>query len=355
MKVRGWMGLAMVLLLLAAIAFYGFQHWGGRNAVLRDDALALMPSDASAMLFVDLGELREAPFFSALYAWAPRPQADADYVQFLQATGFNYERDLDRVSLALLKHGPEASFFAVADGRFDRKKIAAYALQSGTRLNLDGREVFLIPLNGGPRKVSFTFLRTDRIALTDENDLAKILAGNQKGADAAEWRTRFERLAGSPVFAVIRQEAGAGNALVERAPSGLRSPQLSALLDQLQWITLAGKPDGDRLRVVAEGECAADATARQLSDLLNGVLVLAQAGLNESKTRKQLDPAVREAYLDLVKGADVSRIDRGATKTVRLVFDVTPKFLQAAQTAAPLARPAPTTDAAPKRGARHKK
>ena len=143
--------------------------------------------------------------------------------------------------------------------------------------------------------------------------------------------------------------------LAEQAPGGLRSPQLSALLDQLQWITLAGKPDGDRLRIVAEGECTADATARQLSDLLNGVLVLAQTGLNDSKARKQLDPEVREAYLDLVKGADVSRIDRGETKTVRLVFDVTPKFLQAARTTAPPAPPAPRTDAAPKRGALHKK
>jgi hypothetical protein len=355
MKARGWLGRVTVLLLLVAIAFYEYQRWGGRNAVLRDDALALVPSDASALLFVDLSELREAPFFSMLYAWAPKPQADADYAQFLQATGFDFERDLDRVTLAMLKHGPEASFFAVADGRFDRKKIAAYALQSGTRLHLDGREIFLIPLNGSPRKVSFTFLRNDRIALTDESDGSKILTGNQKGADVADWRTRFARLAGSPVFAVIRQDAGAGNALVEQAPSGLRSPQLSALLDQLQWITLAGKPDGNGLRVVAEGECTADATARQLSDLLNGVLVLAQAGLNDSKTRKQLDPTVREAYLDLVKGADVSRIDRGETKAVRLVFDVTPKLLEAVRTAAPLAPPAPVRKAAPSRGALHKK
>jgi len=51
------------------------------------------------------------------------------------------------------------------------------------------------------------------------------------------------------------------------------------LLDQLQWITLAGKPENDRLRVVAEGECTAEATARQLVDLMNGVVILAQLGL----------------------------------------------------------------------------
>ncbi len=108
------------------------------------------------------------------------------------------------------------------------------------------------------------------------------------------------------------------------------------------------------MRVVAEGECNADATAQQLSDLLNGILVLAQAGLNDSKTRKQLDPAAREAYLELVKGADVSRIDRGETKTVRLVFDVTPKFLDAARAPAPITPPAPASNRAPRTRTPHK-
>ncbi len=354
MKVRLWTGLSAVLLLLVAIAYYGYERWGGRNGTLRDDALALMPTEASFVFFADLGELRQAPFFSALYSWAPKPEADADYAQFLQATGFNYERDLDRLSVAVLKHGQEASFFAVADGRFDRKKIAAYALRSGTRFNSGGREIFSVPVNESARRVSFAFLRNDRIALANESDLSRILAGNQKGADAADWRTRFERLGGSPIFAVIRQDSGTGSALSKRAPSGLRSPQLSALLDQLQWITIAGKPDGDRMRVVAEGECNADATSQQLSDLLNGILVLAQAGLNDSKTRKQLDPAAREAYLELVKGADVSRIDRGETKTVRLVFDVTPKFLDAARATAPITPPAPASNRAPRTRTPHK-
>jgi hypothetical protein len=350
MKVRLWTGLSIVLLLLAAIAYYGYERWGGRNMALRNDALALMPTDASFVFFADLNELRQAPFFSALYSWASKPEADADYGQFLQATGFNYERDLDRVSIAALKHGQEASFFAVADGRFDGKKIAAYALRSGARFNSGGREIFSVPVNGSARRVSFAFLRNDRVALANENDVSRILTGSQKGADAADWRTRFERLGGAPIFAVIRQDSGAGSALAKRAPGGLRSPQLSALLDQMQWITVAGKPDGDRMRVVAEGECNADATAQQLSDLLNGILVLAQAGLNDSKMRKQLDPAAREAYLELVKGADVSRIDRGEAKAVRLVFDMTPKLLDAARTSAPITPPAPASNRAPKMG-----
>jgi hypothetical protein len=153
-----------------------------------------------------------------------------------------------------------------------------------------------------------------------------------------DWRARFERLAGSPVFAAVRQDAAVGTALAAQAPSGLRSPQLSTLLDQLQWITLAGKPENDRLRVVAEGECTAEGTARQLVDLMNGVVILAQLGLNDAKTRQQLDPAAREAYLELLKSAEISKIDRGDTKSVRLVFDITPGFLEAARRAPPVMR-----------------
>ncbi|HTC76992.1 MAG TPA: hypothetical protein VK657_00180, partial [Terriglobales bacterium] len=135
---------------------------------------------------------------------------------------------------------------------------------------------------------------------------------------------------------MIRQDAAIGTALAAQAPSGLRSPQLSTLLDQLQWITLAGKPENDRLRVVAEGESTVEATARQLVDLLNGVVILAQLGLNDAQTRQQLDPAVREAYLQLLKSAEVSNIDRGDSKSVRVVFEITPEFLETARRAAPV-------------------
>ena len=110
------------------------------------------------------------------------------------------------------------------------------------------------------------------------------------------------------------------------------------LLDQLQWITLAGKPENDRLRVVAEGECTAEA-ARQLVDLINGLVILAQLGLNDAKTRQQLDPAAREAYLELLKSADISKIDRGDSKSVRVVAEITPEFLETARRAPPDSAP----------------
>jgi hypothetical protein len=302
----------------------------------REGMLALMPTDSSAVLFGEFAELRQAPFIAQLYAWAPKPQADADYAQFIKETGFDYERDLDRVAIAVEKRGQDSTLFAIVDGKFDRQKISAFALKDGTAAKTGAREIFIVPVSGTAKKISFAFLRNDRIALTNDSNLAAFLDTNKRPEAVAEWHARFERLAGSPMFAVVRQDAALGAALAAQAPGGFRSPQLYTLLDQLQWITLAGKPENDRLRVVAEGECSAEATVRQLADVMNGVLILAEAGLNDARTRQHLDPAMREAYLELLKSADVSKIDRGDTKSVRLVLEITPGFLEAARKAPPV-------------------
>ncbi len=330
MKKRIWITLLAVVIILSASAFFGYRRWNVRNGSSREEAFALMPSDATAVLFVDFSELRQAPFIAQLYAWAPKPQADADYAQFLKETGFDYERDLNRMAVAVLRRGQDSVLFVILDGKFDRQKISAYALKDGSTAIIGRRKIFSVPVSGTSKRISFAFLTNDRIAVTNDSDLTVLLGAKSRPGDVSEWRSRFERLAGSPVLAVFRQDAAVGTALAAQAPGGLRSPQLSTLLDRLQWITLAGKPESNLLRVVAEGECTAEATARQLVDVVNGVVILAEGGLNDPKVRQQLDPAMRDAYLALLKSADVSKIDRGETKSVRLVFEITPGFLEAA-------------------------
>jgi len=329
MKKKLSLGLTAILFVSSAAALYNYWTRSRQSSSARNEILALMPPEADAVVFADFSELRTTPFLAKLYAWAPKPQADPEYEQFLKDTGFDYERDLSRIAVAFEKGGSDSDFFAVADGKFDKSKISGMAMKSGTRLKIGAREIFSVPVSGSTKKIPFTFLRSDRIALTNEADLARSLAPKKGEADAGDWRARFERLSGSPIFAVIRQNA-AGAALVERAPGGFRSPQLSSLLEQLQWITVAAKPENDRLRVIAEGECTSEATTRQLADTLNGIVLLADAGLNDAKIRQQLDPALRAAYLELLKSADVSKIDRGETKSVRLTFEITPAFLDAA-------------------------
>jgi hypothetical protein len=201
-----------------------------------------------------------------------------------------------------------------------------------------GREVFTFKQASGPKNSFLTFLSNDRIAWTSDPASPYFPVALKSRSANLEWSSRFERLAGSPLFFVARRDAGLGAALNSRAPGGLQSPQLSALLDRLSWVTVGAQPEGDRLRVVAEGECPVDSIADQLSDLLNGIILLAEAGLSDAKTRNQLDPATREAFLDLLKNADISKFDRGEVHAVRLIVELTPRLLNAARSTEPQTR-----------------
>jgi len=331
------LGIGCLLLGILIVVLVIYRPWSQRGALgAREEMLSRMPENASAVVYLDMAELRSSQFLTQLFQWAPKPELDRDYAQFLQATGFNYEKDLDRVALAIHREPQNSTAFAVADGRFDRKKIEAYAAQFGSLKTADGKILFAVPLNGSNRKAYFTFLRPDRIAWA--NDSSYFFNQPHSGS-AKEWDEHFSRLAGTPVFVVTRQDAGAAAAL-SQAPGGLRSPQLAVLLAQLQWISISAKPEGNVLRVVAEGESVAENTAHQLKELLSGLVVLAQMGLNDPKTRKQLDPALLEEYSALLQSADIQQVDRGSSKTVRVVLDVTPKLLESAGNATAGADPA---------------
>src|ERR1700722_16208626 len=286
MNRRLWIGLAFVVALVAIAAVAWHHFFAGGDSDARESALALTPADADSVVFADVAQLRTAPFFSALGDWVPQAQqVDADYAKFLQVTGFDYQRDLDRVAVATIRGGQATEFFAIGDGRFDRKKINTYISEFGTHDKKDGREVFTAPLKGSASKISFAFLHQNRIALTDDPDLASLLRNPVRGADANQWSERFDRLGGSPVFAVFRQDANVGTEIAARTQNAAQAQQLASLLNQLQWITLAGVPEQNRLRLVAEGECPNDATAHDLADVLNGIRISAQAGLNGPDVR----------------------------------------------------------------------
>ena len=325
-------GFLVILAVSLAGTFVYFRHKSGDPLAIRNEMLARTPANANAVVFLDLAALRSSPFLAQFFAWAPRPAPDEEYAQFVQATGFDYERDLDRVALAVSRASNGSIFLVIADGHFDHRKIEAYARRSGKSEARNGATIFSIATGGTSQTLFFTFLREDRMAWTNDPLAASLL--QQPDPFAAEWRERYVRLA-VQLFAVIRQNSGMASALAQQAPGGFRSPQLAALLAQLQWISIGAKPDGNLLRVVAEGECESEATMRQLSDILSGMLLLAQGGLNGADTRSKLDPHLREGYLELLQSAEVQKVDRGSSKSVRLVFDVTPNLLQAARAAVP--------------------
>jgi hypothetical protein len=325
------LGIAAVVIALPL----AYHHWGLKDsAATREEMLAALPGDPSAVLFVDLAQFRSSAFLSQLMAWAPQLPLDEDYTQFVQATGFNYERDLTRIAVAFIRQ-PTGSFaYVIADGRFDRNKIENYAARNGNaqpQLDQARPPLFALKLKNSPGTFFFKFLSEGRIAWTNDPSYGDFFVQHRDTGPNGEWKKHFERLAGSPLFGAVRQDAASAAALAHQAPWGFRSPQLAALLSQLDWITVGARPDGTILRVAAEGECSVDTTIHQLKDFLGGILLLAEVGLNGPKNRKELDPQVREAYLELLKSAQVEEVARGTGKSVRVVFEVTPAFLDAAR------------------------
>jgi hypothetical protein len=337
---RGWLKhpwiVAGTVVLLAGALVTLDAFWRSRDSDFqtRNSLLHQMPASAHAVFFADVQQLRRLQFAQQFSRWIPNVAADPEYSDFQQRTGFDFERDLRQIAVAALGDNVSADrLFAVASGHFDANKLQEYAAQAGHKETRGELQIFSFDLADGQR-ASLSFVSRSTVALTNAPELAPFLAPHPRSSDSDEWNARFDRLAGSPLFAVIHQSTAA-RALPLPIPSGFQSPQLSALLDRLQWITIAARSQDSNLQVVAEGECDDEQTSRQLADFLNGILVMAQAGLDTSQIRRELAPATREAYLDLAKSAEITRLDRGRTKSVRVVFDVTPKLLEAIRTAPP--------------------
>lgn len=318
----------------------------------REALLSRMPSDAEAVLFLDLDQLRTAPFFSDLLTRSPKPIADVGYRQFVQDTGFDYERDLQQLAVAFEQQNSQQILFAIADGRFDRQKMKAYATKSGATHPAGDSEIFSLTVPEDGSHVLFKFLSKNRIALTNGLALEPLLSApnNSPGATADAWHTRFARLAGSPLLAVIAhdglQQATASNPssspLAGRATSGFTSSQLSTAISQLQWLSIAAKPENGGLRLVAEGESLDEHQSKQLGDLLNQLVLIATLGLTTAHP-PQIDAAARDSYLALLKSVEISQTNRSDSKSVRLMLLITPEMLKAAQLpmSSPAASPTP--------------
>jgi len=317
--------LAAALAILAIFLSLHFSRGSRDNA--RAELLAFVPADATSVVFIDLDQLRGSPFLATLYAWAPNPAEEADYTQFVAETGFRYERDLAQVLVAVINHGQSSSTLVLARGKFDRKKMEAYLGRNATPSEQGTRNVFPFAArpNGREKAMSLAFLSDERIALSDSEKLAQVFRSAEPPSGRAEWQRRFDRLAGSPFFAVIRQDPAVQTLLAGQ------SPQLASFIRQLPWISVAAKPEGDMVRVVAEGETLTDTAASQLRDFLAGIQLLAQSGLDDPQLRLRMKPEERDVYAELVKETVIEKIDRSEGKAVRVILPITPQLLKIAK------------------------
>src|SRR5258707_14712038 len=125
--------LGLLILAGAGASAWLYLHSHGHDAQsARENLLSHLPADSSSVVYLDFQELRASAFLSQILAWAPRPQTEEEYAKFVQATGFDYERDLDRVGVSFSGSAQGPKTMAEAEGGLYPKKIETYNAQFGT-------------------------------------------------------------------------------------------------------------------------------------------------------------------------------------------------------------------------------
>lgn len=110
----------------------------------------LLP-ESDAIVYANLKPVRAATHFDEKPI-TPAP----DYARFLSATGFRWDRDLDRIAVALHRmpdprgpNGPVA-YSAVAEGRFDAARLTRFLEDNSTSREIyAGHAVYTVPAQQG--------------------------------------------------------------------------------------------------------------------------------------------------------------------------------------------------------------
>jgi hypothetical protein len=308
------------------------------------DLLSLLPPGAPVIAFGDVAALRASEFAADLTSFGPPPDQEEDYRAFVRETGFDYSRDLDKFAIdawpdvaeAQPNAPPRVALIVLAEGRFDRAKISAYARRMGSVTRHGDADVFEIPSSVPGQKFSLAFLSDNRIALAQETSIDPVLAATTSGRLDAATRERVAPVSGATVFAVAKTD----NLPKLLANAQFQSGQLNRLLKSIRGISLAGHPDGHKLTIAVEADCDSLSNALQLAATLDALRWIGRAALADPKNRAQMTPQDAANLDTLLRVATVSRENH----ILRIRLELTPDMLRTVS-----APPAPPSKPAPKK------
>lgn len=276
----------LLVFLLAAAASATFLFWWYARLPDRDGSRSFryLPASCVIAVHLDMAGLRNSPLVRQALENQARPQLDSDYAEFVRATGFNFERDLDSVSVGI--SGPEGARFvhAVLQGRFDQDKINGYS--SRNRQSTSTHLGHSIDKFSGPsgRKFRLAFLERERLAFSNAPEawpMEAMIELAEKSAPALSNRLQdlhvFRHLpAGTQAWAAVDLER-VGRLTVPAGPAA-SGTSLSAELLRGSRMGLVAARVGEReveLRMVAE--CFSGPQAQRVAQSLAGLRSLLAA------------------------------------------------------------------------------
>jgi hypothetical protein len=319
-------GVAICALLAGVLFYLSFLRGKTAHASPVPDLLAALPGGAPTLLYLDLAAIRASSFYQHRSDKGPIALPNQDYADFVRSTGFDFEKDLDRVAAASwpAPSGKEPrKSVVIAEGRFDRAKIRDYAMHQGKIEQQRGHEVFLFPASDHAGTNSVTFLDDHRLALVAGPSIALLFAGNSGDPATDPARERAARLDGAAMFlislvpAIPDQPAAPGAA-------GVGTTQLLSMARSIRWVTVAARPEGDDLRLSVEGDCDTSTDAMEIKSALELLRMFGRASLDSPKTTQSMSPAALAQLQKLLTSAEVTQ----SAERVRILVELTPEVFK---------------------------
>src|SRR5271155_1184221 len=160
----------LAFVFIATIALICVLVWVSLGTSGAPELVRRLPA-ADAYTYIDLRPVRL--FMSAKGITLPATQHDPEYDAFIKATGFEFERDLNQVAIAVhpFESAPNESgatelqqrYSEFFSGTFDAAKLAAWLKSQNSSVeNFEGTDIYSIPYQG----------HTVRIAIIDSSTVA---------------------------------------------------------------------------------------------------------------------------------------------------------------------------------------
>lgn len=248
--------------------------------------LAWIPAGAELVAGVDVAAVRQQTWLvETLQRSAGGVEEDLNYRAFVEATGFDYTRDLDQVWLGLFDSGPQPPTAGVAVGRLDRPRILRYARAQGARtLNHHGFEVYELParaVSTAPAGQGFVF------AFLDDTHLAFASDGERAASLIACWRGEAPSVGSDELrrAELLRLAAGWQAWVVDSGGhwTTLLGENAAEAASVATSMSAGLRADAESLAVGAEARCRTAGQAEHLHGQLNLLKLIGQMALLQQR------------------------------------------------------------------------
>ncbi len=354
-KRKLWIALAVILI---AAAITGVVLVRRRAA---PEPARLLP-DADAVVYINLHLLR----LGRMFEHAPPVSHDPEYQQFVEATGLQFERDLDQAAFAIHASGSplnpgsggpgsfteQARFSEVFRGRFDSSRVSAYLRRLAASVDPHaGVEIYNIPHEG--RTVRVAILGVGMVGVSNVSDpsVIRLMIDKYRAAAAPLLgptivRDNYRRVPlGSMMWAIARFAPAAATGQVG-LPGGVQLPGT----DLAGSVLIASARYVGSIHLRVEDFARSEQTARNLAQNAETLLAIFRSA-EVSVGGGGADPDVKALFNSIKVNQEDSRVV--VTATVPAGF-ITKLLTPPPPEPAPAPAPPEMPQAAPKNHSRPK-